>query len=403
MDGGRAAWLSVIGGWLVMFCSFGYVNSFGVFQDFYVAQHSGTSSDVSWIGSLQQLFLTFLMSLPAGKMVDSGRFRICILFGSVLLVFSLFMLSLAHPSKYYQLILSQGVGMGLGAGFLVAPSQGVQAHHWRRRRPMAMGIVATGAGFGGLIYPILLNQLIISSVGFAWAVRASAFLTLGLLVVANLIMTSRSFGAPGQAKPDVRQQAKVICTEPAFLWMSLGYFFTFIGMYFPYFYIQLWTNEHGLSDTLAFYTVAILNASSIFGRTVLNAFAADVGLFNLLLPVNAIMGILVFAMFGVTNTGAVIVFCILYGFFTGAFLSLSPTAIVGMANSPDEIGLRLGLCYCVAAFAFLIGAPIEGALLGPGYQWYRPIIFSAVLLLAGCLFTTFSRAAFAKKKGTQRV
>lgn len=64
--------------------------------------------------------------------------------------------------------------------------------------------------------------------------------------------------------------------------------------------------------------VAILNASSIFGRTVLNAFAADVGLFNLLLPVNAIMGILVFAMFGVTNTGAVIVFCILYGFFTGA-------------------------------------------------------------------------------------
>ena len=129
--------------------------------------------------------------------------------------------------------------MGLGAGFLVAPSQGVQAHHWRKRRPMAMGIVATGqygptsslhlvmtflegAGFGGLIYPILLNQLINSSVGFAWAVRASAFLTLGLLFVANLIMTSRSFSAPGQAKPDVGKQVKVICTEPAFLWMSLG-------------------------------------------------------------------------------------------------------------------------------------------------------------------------------------
>lgn len=34
----------------------------------------------------------------------------------------------------------------------------------------------------------MLNQLFKSHVGFAWGVRASAFVALGLLVIANLLM-----------------------------------------------------------------------------------------------------------------------------------------------------------------------------------------------------------------------
>lgn len=56
----------------------------------------------------------------------------------------MFMLSLASPDKYYQLILSQGIGMGLGSGLLLVPSLSVQAHHWEKRRALAMGIVLSG-------------------------------------------------------------------------------------------------------------------------------------------------------------------------------------------------------------------------------------------------------------------
>lgn len=55
------------------------------------------------------------------------------------------MLSLADPTKYYQLILSQGVGMGIGQGMLLVPALSIQAHYWRKRRAVAMGIVLTGA------------------------------------------------------------------------------------------------------------------------------------------------------------------------------------------------------------------------------------------------------------------
>jgi hypothetical protein len=54
------------------------------------------------------------------------------------------MVSIAHPDKYYQLFLSQGLGVGIGTGLVYIPSLAVQVHHWKRYRPLAMGVVITG-------------------------------------------------------------------------------------------------------------------------------------------------------------------------------------------------------------------------------------------------------------------
>ena len=56
----------------------------------------------------------------------------------------LFMLSLADTDQYYQVLLSQGVGAGLGSGLIFSPALSVQAHHWKRRRALAMGVVLSG-------------------------------------------------------------------------------------------------------------------------------------------------------------------------------------------------------------------------------------------------------------------
>ena len=54
------------------------------------------------------------------------------------------MVSIADHTKYYQLYLSQGLGMGIGAGLIYVPALAVQGHHWRARRALAMGIVVCG-------------------------------------------------------------------------------------------------------------------------------------------------------------------------------------------------------------------------------------------------------------------
>lgn len=62
----------------------------------------------------------------------------------------------------------------------------------------------TGSSVGGIVYPIMLNHLFHGSAGFAWGVRAQAFLTLGLLIPANLLMRPPPRRAPSPDLPKAR-------------------------------------------------------------------------------------------------------------------------------------------------------------------------------------------------------
>jgi len=387
----------------VSFCTFGFASSFGVFEDYYVTAGASTSSNISWIGSLQ-LFFLFFMGLPAGRLFDAGYFHHATAFGTVLYVFSLMMLSIADPKKYYQLILAQGVSAGLGMGFLLVPALSVQSHHWRRRRSLAMGICLTGSSTGGIIYPIMLNRLFHNGVGFAWGVRAAAFMTLGLLIIANFCLTTRLPSAKQRPKGSgPKPNIVAILTDPPYMVANVGAFLGLWGVFLPYFYLQLFANAHKLSNTLAFYTIAILNAASIIGRTIPNATADRIGSFNTIIPVTVIIGALVFVMFAATTPGGLIVFAIIYGIFSGAFISLLPPMLASFSRSPDEMGLRIGFGYCFSALAMLTGTPIDGALLGPEDHWAKPIIFSGVVMLAGAVFMIAARRGLVARKGTWKV
>ena len=57
------------------------------------------------------------------------------------------MTSLAH--EYYQVFLAQGICIGLGGGLLYVPSTAAAATSFNHaQRPLALGIVASGAGVG---------------------------------------------------------------------------------------------------------------------------------------------------------------------------------------------------------------------------------------------------------------
>ncbi|KAI0711315.1 major facilitator superfamily domain-containing protein [Earliella scabrosa] len=412
MDGGRAAWLSVAGGWLAAFCTFGAGSSFGVYEDFYTLRGTSTPSNISWIGSVQ-FFLTFAMGLPAGKLLDAGYFHHAQVIGAALYVFSLFMLSLVDTTKFYQIFLSHGLGVGLGSGLIFVPALSVQAHHWKKRRALAMGIVLSGeytspvygvtfcTSCGGIVYPILLNQLFHGRVGFAWGVRASAFLTLGLLVIANLTMTTRTTII--KASPQAPRSGQSLLRDYPYWIAAAGATLTVLGLYIPYFYLQLFVNVHGLSPTLAFYSVAVLNAASFFGRNILNFAADHVGQFNVTCPVSVISAGLVFVMFAATTTDGVIAFAILYGFFSGGFASLLPATLAVFSRDLSEVGIRIGIGFFLTGFGILFGSPIAGALINPGFHWEKLIIFSGVVMSGGSVLLLVARQMAVKRKGTQRI
>ncbi|KAF8755950.1 MFS general substrate transporter [Rhizoctonia solani] len=398
-DGGAVAWATVAGAWLILFCSFGYVNAFGVYEDYYtrIYMTNKTSSEIAWIGSTQ-LCLQFLMGLVSGKLFDEGYFHTTVSFGSILYAFCLFMLSLAKQNQYYQVFLPQAVGLGISLGLVFLPSIGVISHHFARRRSLAMGIVVSGSSCGGIVFPIMLNKTF-ERYGFAWGVRSSAFVVLGCLIVANLLMRTR---LPPKSKrpPTPPPDFKAIMRDSTYLFAIAGAFLVMMGLFLPIFYIQLFAVVHGIDQSLAFYSLAILNAASIFGRTIPNFVADKFGPFNLLIPCSGISAILIFAMFGIKSSAALIIFSILYGFFSGAYVSLISPVFISLANGFHEIGIRMGIAFAIVGFAGLTGTPIAGALLTHELTWWKPIVFSGVVVMGGCIMLVIARGIQAKRKGT---
>lgn len=97
-----------------------------------------------------------------------------------------------------------------------------------------------------------------------------------------------------------------------------------------------------------------MSAAAIPGRTIPNLLADSYGQFNALSIVSISTGVLIFALLGVDSTPGVIVFAILYGFFSGAcqcsrsifahatnhtlVSSLCPPTLASLAKDVSEIG-----------------------------------------------------------------
>ncbi|KAH9920355.1 major facilitator superfamily domain-containing protein [Fomitopsis serialis] len=390
-DGGTRAWMTVAGAWLVQFSTFGYISSFGVYQDYYATYYlpAETSSNISWIGSLQ-LCLMYAPGVFVGRAFDAGYFHHLEVLGALLYVFSIFMLSLARPGEYYQVFLAQAVGMGLGLGLTFLPSLSVVGHHFRTRRALAVGVAISGSSAGGIVFPIMLNRLLQDpSVGFANAVRASGAVVGGCLVVANCLMRTRLPPKRGDVhrKGGSKRAARIetwrgMVWDGAYLWSVCGAFLTSLGIYVPLFYLQLFAVDHGVSSHITTYSLAILNAGSTLGRLLPTFLADKVGVYNMLVPAMVACAGLIFAIFGATNGPGVVLVGSIFGFVSGAYISLIPTLLVQLCRNMGELGVKMGLAYSVVAAANLIGNPIAGALLGTNtggpLTWWRALVFTGV-------------------------
>lgn len=188
--------------------------------------------------------------------------------------------------------------------------------------------------------------------------------------------------------------------EPLFVSFSLGLFLAFIGIYFPFFFVP----AHAVrilntSESLAFYLLAVLNAGSVFGRIVPGLVADRFGSMNVLLPCTIIAGVLAFAWLGIHNLAGLVIFCILYGFFSGAIVSLPPTVVAHLSPDMSLLGTRMGMSFSFAGLGLLIGNPIAGAILDiPQGKFWGAQIFGAVTVIAGAVLFLAVRALRAREK-----
>ncbi|KAF2259934.1 MFS general substrate transporter [Lojkania enalia] len=384
-DGGLIAWGVILGLWCTSFCSFGWLSSVGVFQEYYENSllRGYSASTISWIPSLQ-FFLMMGMGPIVGALYDNYGPRWLLMGGSFLHVFGIMMTSLGI--EYYQILLAQGVCSALGVSAIFQPSVNCAGPWFNRKRGAALGIAFTGSSIGGVVFPIMVSGLI-PQVGFGWTMRICAFLILFLLIIANLTM--RPYYTPRPHKVTGAELMKPL-TEVPFLLLLIGFCIFSFGFYIPLNYLPLQALSAGMSSDLAQYLIPILNAGSLFGR-LLSGFLGDkLGRYNTFIVVCNLTGIWILALWIPHNTNATLIaFAALFGFFSGAYASLI-TPMIMQISPLAETGFRTGIVFFVASIAGLSTNPINGAILAHS-GWVGPKIFAGIFCLVGTAFVLVAR------------
>ncbi|PTB63200.1 MFS general substrate transporter [Trichoderma citrinoviride] len=385
-NGGLRAWLVVLGAWCTSFCSFGWINSVGVFQDYYEATilKEYSASTVSWIPSLQ-IFFMMALGPVIGLIYDKYGPRWLIIGGTFLHVFGLMMTSIS--TEYYQLLLSQGVCSAIGVSAIFQPALNSIATWFTTKRGAAYGLLATGSSLGGVIFPIMVSRLI-DEVGFGWSMRISAFLILVLLIVAIITVETHN---PPKFQPITLKRMLTPFTEFQFFCLSVGLLLFTFGQYVPIDYISVEAAEAGMDPNLVQYLIPILNAGSLFGR-VFSGLAGDKwGRYNIFVSVCYLAGIFILGLWiPAATTGARIAFATLYGFFSGAYVALIAALVVQISH-PAEIGFRTGLIFLASSVGGLTANPISGAILEEPIGWVGPKVFAGVFCIVGTTFVLAAR------------
>ncbi|KAK3702446.1 hypothetical protein LTR37_014912 [Vermiconidia calcicola] len=384
-DGGLQAWLQVLAGFCLFFNTWGILNTFGVYQTYYESGQlwTETSSNISWIGSIQSV-MVLVVGAFTGPIFDRGHLRLLLIVGTFGVVFGHMMLSLC--TTFWQSILAQGFVIGLGGGCLYIPAVALLPTWFSSKLGLAIGLAASGSSMGGIIYPIMFYKLI-DQVGFAWSVRILGFTTLATLMIPIFIMKLRV--KPPKARSLIDWSA---FTDLPFMTLVLGSLIGFIGLYTGFFYTSYYGQESGLTNaSLSFYLVPILNAGSVFGRTLPNMLSDKIGPLNVIAPGAFMVGLVLLCYLAASSVGGIVVLALLFGFFSGIFIALPPVLFVALTKDKSKIGTRMGMGFTLIGIGVLCGGPGGGGILGTdrsNLHWTGTWVYAGVTCLAaGVVFT----------------
>lgn len=384
-DGGTRAWLVAAGSSMAFFCTLGYTNSFGVFQAYYKLHQlpDCTEDQISWIGGIQA-FLIFATGVVGGPLFDRfGAWTIRP--AAVLYVFGIMMTSLC--TKYWQFMLSQGIVTGLATGLIMSPAMSAVPQWFQKNRGAAMGAAVAGSSLGGVIFPIMLSNLLTkTNVGFGWSVRIAGFITIPLLTFTSLTIRARL--PPRKTQFFLAEPFK----NPTYILLAGAMFCGMIGMLIPAFLIPTYAISRGVDETLASYLAAVLNAASFFGRVIPGIVGDKIGRLNIFAFAALSTSIVTFCWPHAETQGAIIVIALVFGFCSGAIVSGGSVAVSACTDEPKKLGTYMGMGMALASFSALVGPPVSGAMVSRYHGFSEVSYFGGAMTMLAAILCVLAKA-----------
>lgn len=386
-EGGRAAWLVVLGSFCGLCAGVGLINSVGVFQ-VYLSTHQladYSAEAIGWIFGVYG-FLMYACGIVVGPLFDFYDARWLIGAGGLGIILTLFLTAVCE--EYWQFMLVLGVLNGVSSSCLFCPCFAVIGHWFNVRRGFATGVAALGGCIGGIMYPLVLEKLL-PELGWAGSVRVIGYILTFLCAIACLLVHKR---LPVPINTSAKFDFTMFKDSISVVTIA-GLFMVECAVSVPLTYISSYAIFEGFSPRLATQLLVTINASSIVGRLVPGFFSDKIGRFNTIILVTTSMTLTVLGIwlpFGHSESG-VLAFAILFGLGSGSSINLIPVCI-GQLCGTKNYGRYYATANTVFSVGLLLGLPVAGSLLKAcdGAYWGL-IIFVGLCYFVGTVFLVVAR------------
>jgi len=321
--------------------------------------------------------------------------------------------------------LTQGFLLGLGTCLSYIPAVTVTPGWYDNRRALAMGVVLSGTGIGGLVWAPITRTLISvldfrnalrieGGVGFVLIASSASVLrwdpeALRLRRVATENGTNNTrFGMPVISWRIVMSRI-VIAKSAAATLQAMAY-------YMPIYFISSYARRLRMTPQTGANLIAISNGLSAFGKVMLGWAADRYGRLNVLWACTTMSAISVFCLWAPASIGAVsneltkralfVTYVILYGITSGTYVSLLPPVLFDLVG-PQYFSSVNGALYFLRGIGTLVGTPSAGALIKGGRRsgaaspegFLHAIIMTGLLLAASAVCVGWVRVEKSRRDG----
>lgn len=385
IDGGWA-WIVAGAAFTLMFIGYGVVYSFGVFfqplASTFLSDRADTSLIFSIIGGTYST-----MGILSGPAADRFGTRPVCLFGMLGLGTGLLYASGAEA--LWQVYIGFGIGVSLGIGCVFAPANAGLQRWFTRNRGLASGLATTGVGVSILAVPPSVAVFI------DWWDWRDTMWTLGVIALAAGSLAALFMGDPARVPSPARVDdgpertefdLKKALTSRGYVMLWLSSMLCCAGIFVPFVHLVAYSNDLGLGQDTGVFLIAMIGASSLFGRVVLTAASDRLGRRNSMVAMYIAMGagFLLWRVSG-DNIGLLTSFAVLFGLGYGGYVSMI-APILAEYFGVQKIGSLLGCFMSSIAIGGALGPWLAGYAFDISGNYDLPIVAVGILgLLAAML------------------
>jgi MFS family permease len=401
-------WWIVIGGFILHFIGIGIgINAIGVFFKPVVESLGFTRGDFSLYFTISAL--SMMLAAPfIGKLLEKLDVRIVMGVSTALLAAGFALFSQCRTLTHFYLV---AVIVGVGhAGSHIIPVSMMINNWFVKRRGMAMGIVFSATGLGGLVFNPVANWLVLN---YGWE---QTYIILGALIglfcvpTALLIMrrTPEEMGLlPDGAAAKTREATGSAAGYTLGQSVKLPIFWMLAGMILFLNALNMGIQQHlipyltdlGHSPTFAANIMAVYLGMTIAGKLVLGRISDREGVVRGYVVFCVVLGVGIGILFGAQIAWLAVLFGVVYGF-ANAIQTVVPPLMTADGLGLKHYALIYGVMNIFSTLGAGIGMPLSGYIYDAtgsyGYAFVLYIVLTAAAMVLGIL--AMRRAKFAREK-----